>query len=156
MKPAGPEEEATHATDAASEAGAAPGYLPRLLSAAAYVSQAACDRVLERFGLSRSSYGLLEHLAAEPAPAHALAAATGRLLPAVEKHLMEFRSAGYAVPDGSATWAVTDAGARALECAQLAESEADLVAEDSRELREALRCLIASLRRGQPNGQIPS
>ncbi|MCQ2000029.1 hypothetical protein [Arthrobacter zhaoxinii] len=138
---------------AASEPGSAPGYLPRLLSAAAYVSLLASDRTLERFGLNRNSFGVLERLASEAATEGVLAEATGQPPAAVQRDLADLRSSGYALPDESGAWSVTDAGRRAIECAHLASAEASLDKEDSRELRQALHSLIASLRLERPDGE---
>ncbi|MCC3275469.1 hypothetical protein LJ753_06240 [Arthrobacter sp. zg-Y20] len=149
---------------ASHTAPATPGYFPRLLSAAAHVTHVASDGALERFGLNRNSFTLLTLLAAaatgDAVKDTALAAGTRQPLPAVRRELSSLVSSGYAEQRGCVqedpetaggtdpavlSWAVTEAGREAIKCAQLAEAEVTLDAEDSQELRRALRSLIASL-----------
>ena len=126
-----------------------PGYFPRLLSAAALVSHVASDGALERFGLTRSSFALLGHLETAPAGEGVLAERTGLAAGAVRRELLILESSGY-VAEGD-SWSITDTGRKAVKCAQLAEAEITLDAEDSQELRKALRSLIASLRLEHPD-----
>lgn len=152
--------------DPASASPGAPGYFPRLLSAAAHVTHAASDSALERFGLNRNSFTLLTRLAEadDAVPGTVLAEGTGQPLPAVRQELASLASSGYAELQADAAggtagstgpavdaWAVTDAGRKVIECARLAAAEITLDAEDSQELRKALRSLIASLGAEQPD-----
>ena len=120
-----------------------PGYFPRLLSAAALVSHAAADGALEQFGLSRSSFNLLGHLAAAPATESVLAEGTGQSQQTTRRELLALESSGYVVE--AEAWSITDTGRKVIRCAQLAEAEITLDAPDSQELRKALRTLITSL-----------
>lgn len=135
-----------------SEPATAPGYFPRLLSAAAHVKHIASDSVLERFGLNQSSFHLLECLAAAAATEDVLAEATGQSSTAIRVDLLKLQSSGYSARDEYGSWSVTDAGLKAMECADLAQAEATLDADDSQELRQALRSLISSLGLEQPEG----
>ncbi|MCQ1994153.1 MarR family winged helix-turn-helix transcriptional regulator [Arthrobacter sp. zg-Y1171] len=139
-------------TVSGSEPAAAPGYFPRLLSAAAHVKHIASDSALDRFGLNRDSFHLLGCLASAPATEAELAKAAGQSSTAIRVHLLQLQSSGYSARDGSGIWSVTEAGLNVMECANLAQAEATLDAEDSQELRQALRTLISSLRLEQPEG----
>ena len=151
-----------HEKEAASPAGpapalgsqpaTAPGYFPRLLSAAAHVTHIASDSALERFGLTQSSFHLLGSLASAAATEAALTEMIGQPAAAVRGGLLSLQASGYSAQDGSGVWSVTDAGRKVIECADLAQAEAILDADDSQELRQALRSLISSLRLDQPGG----
>ncbi|MCC3272167.1 hypothetical protein MUK71_15510 [Arthrobacter zhangbolii] len=111
----------------------------------------ASDSVLERFDLTRDRYSLLNRLALSTADDTALAATTGQ--PAsLDSDLASLHSSGYASRNGQGLWCITDAGRQVIECAKLAEAEITLDAEDSQELRKALRSLISSLRLDRPDG----
>ncbi len=133
----------------ASTPDVSPGYFPRLLSAAALVSHVASDGALERFGLNRSSFAVLGHLETAPAEERVLAERAGLAPQAVHHELLALQSSGYVAGDDS--WSITDTGRKVVKCAQLAEAEITLDAEDSQELRKALRSLIASLGLEQPD-----
>lgn len=130
--------------ESGQDAVATPGYFPRLLSAAAHVTSLASDSALERFDLTRNRHSLLTRLARSAADETALAGSTEHpgSLPA---ELAALQSSGYAACSESGVWTITDAGRQVIECAKLAEAEITLGAEDSQELRSALRSLIASL-----------
>ncbi|MCC3300774.1 hypothetical protein [Arthrobacter sp. zg-Y895] len=112
----------------------------------------ASDSALERFGLNQGSFHLLGCLAAAAATEAVLAETTGQSSTAIRSDLLNLQSCGYSARDGSGTWSVTEAGVKVMECANLAQAEATLDAEDSQELRQALRALISSLRLEQPEG----
>ncbi|MCQ1948664.1 hypothetical protein NNX28_01815 [Arthrobacter sp. zg-Y859] len=133
-----------------SEPATAPGYFPRLLSAAAHVKHIASDSALDRFGLNQASFHLLECLASAAATEAELAEAEGQSETAIRVHLLKLQSSGYSVRDESGIWSVTDAGLKAIEWANLAQAETTL--DDSQELRQALRSLISSLGLEQPDG----
>ena len=151
--------EGSETPEANADEPVSPGYFPRLLSAAAHVTHAASEGALERFGLNRDSLALLSRLEASAASDGMLAEGTGQSLPAVRRELASLQSSGYAAepapgakdPDpecedpAADAWTITEAGRRVIRCAQLAEAEITLDAEDSVELRKALRSLIASL-----------
>ena len=133
-------------TDAApADAASAPGYFPRLLSAAAHVSHLASDSVLERFKLNQARFAVLNRLAVSCAAETALSEATGQAPGSLHPELDALQSSGYVRSDAAGQWAITDAGLQVIECARLAQAEVTLDAEDSQELRRALRSLIASL-----------
>lgn len=154
-RPATPEGSGT--PEANADEPVSPGYFPRLLSAAAHVTHAASEGALERFGLNRDSLALLSRLEASAASDSTLAAGTGQSLRAVRRDLASLQSSGYTAEPAPAAkdpdrenpaahaWTITEAGRRVIKCAQLAEAEITLDAEDSVELRKALRSLIASL-----------
>ncbi|MCC9173912.1 hypothetical protein [Arthrobacter sp. zg-Y179] len=135
-----------------SEAATTPGYFPRLLSAAAHVKHIASDSALDRFGLNQGSFHLLGCLASAAATEAELAKATGQSSTATRVHLLQLQSSGYSARDESGIWSVTDAGLKAMECADLAQAEATLDVDDSQELRQALSSLISSLGLEQPEG----
>ena len=151
MNPAlDPDDDSRRQTDPdAATPDVSPGYFPRLLSAAALVSHVASDGALERFGLNRSSLGILGHLEAAPAAERVLAERAGLAPQAVRRELLALQSSGYVAGEGP--WSITEAGRSVMKCAQLAEAEITLDAEDSQELRKALRSLIASLGLEQPD-----
>lgn len=130
-----------------------PGYFPRLLSAAAHVSHLASDGVLERFSLNRARFTLLGLLAGSPTET-ALGAGAGLAPDTFRTELHALQDLGFAAPGPSGIWTATDAGLKVMQDARVAEAEMTLDAEDSLELRTALRSLIASLREDPP-GRTP-
>ena len=154
MSPVHPEKEAAApagpAPASGSEPATAPGYFPRLLSAAAHVTHIASDSALERFGLTQGSFHLLGSLASAAATEATLSEVIGQPAVAVRGDLLSLQASGYSARDLSGVWSVTDAGRKVIECANLAQAEATLDADDSKELRQALRSLISSLRLHQP------
>lgn len=132
----------------------APGYFPRLLSAAAHVSHLASDGVLERFNLNRARFTLLGLLAASPTEETVLGAGAGLAPDTLRTELHVLEDLGFAAPGPSGIWTATDTGLKVMQDARMAEAEMTLDAEDSLELRTALRSLIASLREDPP-GRTP-
>lgn len=129
----------------------APGYVPRLLSAAAHLTSLAVESTLEQLGLTRRRYNVLELLALEPVSETELAERAGLTTVAVREDLLHLFSSGYVTRgDGSGAWVITPTGSRAVEHARMDVAEATLKAEDNEELRQELRTLIKSLRLKQP------
>lgn len=130
-----------------------PGYVPRLIAAAAFVTNRATDESLSELRLTQERTAVLGLLACAPAGEAALADASGLAPDCIAVCVQALQCCGYAATDSAGIWAITAAGA-AIH-AQAVQAEARLLAggNDDR-LRRELSALIRALT--PPGGPDPA
>lgn len=125
---------------------ASAGYVPRLLSAAAFLTRRATDESLTELRLTRERTVILGILARTEAKAAVLSAASGLDGGCVQDCVLALESCGYASEDQSGTWSITPAG-REIQI-RADEAEAQLMSNgnhDPDRLRQELQELIRAL-----------
>ena len=129
------------------------GYLPRLLSAAAFVTQRATEDSLSELRLTQERTAVLRILASRCADEAALCAASGLDPDCVHDCVLALECCGYAACNAG-MWAITSAGARIQ--AQAEQAEARLVAGANDDaLRRELSTLIRALAPPPPRPRDP-
>lgn len=122
------------------------GYVPRLLSAAAFVTNRATEESLAELRLTQERSAVLGVLVHSPADQPALAEASGLGEHCVRDCLFSLQCCGYAEITADGRWSVTEAGKEIH--AKAAAAEARLLArsnEDVDGLRQELHALIRAL-----------
>ena len=125
---------------------ASAGYVPRLLSAAAFLTRRATDESLTELRLTRERTAILGVLARTQADAAALSAASGLEADCVHACVLALECCGYASKDQSGTWSITPAGREIQIRADVAETQ--LMSNgnhDTDGLRQELQELIRAL-----------
>lgn len=123
-----------------------PGYVPRLLAAAAFVTRRATDESLSELRLTQDRVIVLSILARTGNADEAVIAGHSGLAPDVVREcLTALECCGYAATAGSGTWSITATGAQIQ--AQV-EDTGDRLLEgaDDEALRRELSGLIRALR----------
>lgn len=135
---------------------ASAGYVPRLLSAAAFLTRRATDESLTELRLTRERTAILGILSRTQANAAALSAASGLEADCVHDCVLALECCGYASKDQSGTWWITPAG-REIQI-RADEAERQLMSNgnhDADGLRQELQELIRALT-PPPSGPPPA
>ena len=120
------------------------GYVPRLLAAAAFVTQRAAENSLSDLRLTQERAAILGFLASRCADEAALCAASGLDPDCVRDCVLALEACGYASCTSAGWWAITAAGGRIQ--AQAEQTEARLIAGANDDaLRRELSALIRAL-----------
>lgn len=125
----------------------AAGYVPRLLSAAAFITERATEESLTELRLTQERAAVLGLLVLSPSDQYALTEASGLGENCVRDCLSSLQCCGYADAGGDGRWSATEAG-REIH-AKAAAAEARLLARSSHDvegLRQELHALIRALR----------
>lgn len=123
-----------------------PGYIPRLLAAAAFVTRRATDESLSELRLTQDRVIVLSILARTGAVDEAVIAGYSGLAPEVVREcLAALASCGYAAAAGSGTWSITATGAR-IQSQVEDTGDRLLEGDDDEALRRELSGLIRALR----------
>lgn len=122
-----------------------PGYIPRLLAAAAFVTRRATDASLSELRLTQDRVIILSVLARTAANEAAIAAHSGLAPDVVRECLAALECCGYAAATNSGTWSITATGA---QIQSQVEDTGDRLLEgaDDEALRRELSGLIRALR----------
>ena len=123
---------------------AGPGYVPRLLAAAAFVTRRATDESLTELRLTQERSAILAILASSCTDEKTLAEASGLAPGCVNDCVQALQCCGYAVPEPDGGWSITAAGAEIHRQADQAEARL-LAGADDDGLRQELAALIRAL-----------
>ncbi|WAP52098.1 hypothetical protein OL239_01890 [Arthrobacter sp. ATA002] len=125
-----------------------PGYAPRLLAAAAFVTQRATEESLTELRLTQERSTVLGVLASGSADEAALAEMSGLAPGCVHECVQALQCCGYAARGPKGRWAITAAGTRIR--GQVEQAEARLLAGATDDgLRRELSALIRALTPGE-------
>ena len=120
------------------------GYVPRLLAAAAFVTQRAAEDSLSELRLTQERTAILGILSSGGDDEAALSAASGLEPGCVHDCVLALECCGYATATPAGVWTITSAGARIRAQAEQAEARLLAGANDDA-LRGELSALIRAL-----------
>lgn len=126
------------------QASADAGYVPRLLAAAAFVTQRATDDSLSELRLTHERAAILGLLSSVCADVAALSGASGLEPGCVHDCVVALECCGYAASTPAGVWTITASGARIQAQAEQAEARLLAGANDDA-LRRELSALIRAL-----------
>ena len=122
------------------------GYVPRLLSAAAFVSNRATETSLAELRLTQERTAVLRLLVESPADETMLAEASGLSVGCIQDCVLVLQCCGYVAAGPDGLWGATPAGAEIQ--AKADDAEARLMSrgnDDVEGLRQELHALIKAL-----------
>lgn len=123
------------------------GYVPRLLSAAAFITERATEESLTELRLTQERAAVLGLLVGSPSDQPALAEASGLGERCVRDCLSSLQRCGYADAGADGRWSVTEAGKEIHATAAAAEARLLTRSSDDVEgLRQELHALIRALK----------
>lgn len=121
-----------------------PGYVPRLLAAAAFVTRRATDESLTELRLTQERSAILGILASVCTDEQTLGETSGLAPGCVRDCVQALESCGYAASEPGGRWTITSAGAKIRMQAEQAEARL-LAGADDGDLRRELSTLIRAL-----------
>ncbi|WP_104102297.1 hypothetical protein [Arthrobacter sp. 08Y14] len=124
----------------------APGYVPRLLSAAAFLTNRATEESLAELRLTHERTLILRLLAESPATEDQLSVSSGLPAACVRDCLAALQPCGYITSGAGGQWTITASGESISAQATHAETQLMLLADaDVEGLRAELHSLIRAL-----------